>query len=196
MPATSAPSVHDLRAEFESILANVQSEEGRHTTADRMERRLLWQLLALGRSLLALFLVTRAAATAQRAHRDAAGVNRPYHSERPRTYLSIFGSVVFVRPYFYGRGVGGIAPVDAQLSLPATACSDLVRESVEALAVDLPYHKATGVLRRLFGLALSSRLVQEQLAEDAPEVAVFSAQQAPPPVTEEASILVVQAPTP
>jgi hypothetical protein len=193
MPATSVPSVHDLRAEFESILANVLHEEGRHMTADTMERRLLRQLLALGCHLLALFLATRAAATAGRAHRDPAGVHRLYHSERPRHYLSIFGAIALLRPYFYGRGVGGIAPVDAQLSLPATACSDLVRESVEALAVDLPYHKATGVLGRLFGLALSSRLVTEQLAEDAPTVEDYYAEQDPPPVAEEASILVVQA---
>lgn len=100
MPATSVPSVHDLRAEFESILANVLNEEGRHMTADTMERRLLRQLLALGCHLLALFLATRAAATAGRAHRDPAGVERPYHSERPRHYLSILGAVEFVRPYF------------------------------------------------------------------------------------------------
>ena len=172
MPATSIPSVADLRVEFETILTNVLGEEGRSVTADTMERWLLRQLLALGRSLLALFLATRAAATAQPVYRDAAGVDRPYHSERPRRYLSIFGLVVFGRPYFYRHGVGGIAPVDAALSLPATACSDLVRESVEALAVDLPYHTATGVLGRLFGLALSSRLVTEQLTEDAPAVEV------------------------
>jgi hypothetical protein len=193
MPAISTPSVHDLRAEFESILANVMSEEGRSVTADTMERRLLRQLLALGRSLLALFLATRAAATAGRVHRDPAGVDRPYHSERPRHYLSIFGAIEFLRPYFYGRGVGGVAPVDAQLSLPATACSDLVRESVEALAVELPYHKATGVLRRLFGLALSSRMAAEQLAEDAPAVEAYYAEQGPPPPAEEAAVLVVQA---
>jgi hypothetical protein len=193
MPATSAPSVADLRAEFETILTNVLGEEGRSLTADTMERRLLRQLLALGRSLLALFLASRAALTAQREHRDPAGTGRPYHSERSRHYLSIFGPIEFGRPYFSGRGVGGSAPVDAQLSLPATACSDLVRESVEALAVDLPYHKATGVLGRLFGLALSSRLVQEQLAEDTPAVAAFYAEQPAPPVAEEASILVVQA---
>ena len=193
MPATSAPSVHDLRAEFETILTNVLGEEGRSMTADTMERRLLRQLLALGCHLLALFLATRAAATAGRAHRDPAGVDRLYHSERPRHYLSIFGSVVFARPYFYGRGVGGVAPVDAQLSLPATACSDLVRETVEELAAGLPYHKATGMLRRLFGLAVSSRLVAEQLAEDAPEVEAYYAEQDPPPPGEEAAILVVQA---
>ena len=198
MSATSAPSVHDLRAEFESILANVLGEEGRSMTADTMERRLLRQLLALGRSLLALFLATRAAVTTGREHRDPAGTCRPYHSERVRRHLSIFGSIVFARPYFYGRGVGGVAPVDAELSLPATACSDLVREAVEALAAGtrvrvLPYHPATGVLGRLFGLALSSRLVQEQLAEDAPAVEAYYAEQGPPPTEEEAAILVVQA---
>lgn len=89
--------------------------------------------------------------------------------------------------------MGGIAPVDAQLSLPATACSDLVWESVEALAVELPYHKATGVLGRLFGLALSSRTVAEQVAGDAPAVAAYYVEQPPPPPAEEAAILVVQA---
>ena len=193
MPATSVPSVQGLRAEFESIPANVLGEEGRSMTADTMERRLLRQLLALGRSLLAPFLATRAALTARRTRRDPAGVDRPYHSERPRTYLSIFGPVVFGRPYFYRHGVGGSAPVDAALSLPATACSDLVRESVEALAADLPYHKATSVLGRLFGLALSSRMVAERLAEDAPAGAAYYAEQAPPPPAEEAAILVAQA---
>ncbi|HEY8744904.1 MAG TPA: hypothetical protein VIU62_17580 [Chloroflexota bacterium] len=198
MSATSVPSVADVRVEFETILTNVLGEEGRSMTADTMERRLLRQLLALGRSLLTLFLVTRAAATAQRAHRDAAGVDRPYHSERPRRYLSIFGLVVFGRPYFYRANLGGGAPADAQLSLPARACSDLVREAVEAFAAGtrvrvLPYHTATGVLGRLFGLALSSRLVQEQLADDAPAVEAYYAEQGPPPPTEEAAILVVQA---
>lgn len=193
MPVTSIPSVAELRVEFETILTNVLGEEGHSVTADTMERRLLRQLLALGRSLLTLFLASRAAATAGRVHRDAAGVDRPYHSERPRRYLSIFGLVMFGRPYFYRASLGGIAPADAQLSLPATACSDLVRESVEALAVDLPYHKATGVLGRWFGLALSSRMVQEQLADDAPAVEAYYAEQPPPPPAEEAAILVVQA---
>ena len=161
-------------------------------TADRMERRLLGQLLALGRSLFALFLATRAAATAGRVYVSPDGEARPYHSQRTRPYLSIFGRIVFARPYYYQRG-GGVAPVDALLSLPAHACSDLVRETAEDVGVDGPYHKGLGVLRRLLGLDLSTRTLQEQVAEDAPAVAAFYAQQEPPPAPAEAAILVLQA---
>src|SRR6185437_1160799 len=125
----------------------------------------------------ALFLATRAAATEQPVDRSPDGVERPYNSLRERTVLSIFGPVVFTRPYFYRADVGGAAPVDAQLSLPPTRCSDLVRETVEELGVEDAYHKGLGVLRRLLGLALSTRTLKEQVAEDAPEVAAFEAQQ-------------------
>ena len=193
MLATPAPSVPDLRAQFEGVLARLTSEEAQHVSADTMERRLLSQVLALGRAWFALFLARRAAATEGRTHSGPDGVERPYHDERARPYLSIFGRVVFARPYFYGRGRGGTAPVDGALSLPPTVCSDLVRETAEELGMEEAYHKGLGVLRRLLGLALSTRTLQEQVAEDAPEVEAFYAQQAPPPAEEEAAILVLQA---
>lgn len=196
MPATSVPSVPDvpdLRAQFETILDSLHSAEARTMTADRMERHLLGQLLALGRSLFALFLATRAAATAGRVHLSPVGEARPYHSLRTRPYLSIFGRVVVARPYFYQRGIGGVAPVDALLSLPAHACSDLVRETAEDGGVEGAYHKGWGVLRRLLGLRLSTRLLQEQVAEDAPAVEAFYAQQQPAASPDDATILVLQA---
>jgi len=193
MPATPAPSVHDLRAQFETVLEGVLNAEAQTVSADTMERRLLGQLLALGCRVFALFLATRAAATAAEVHRDPAGVERPWYGERTRTYLSIFGRVAVTRPYFYRKGVGGVAPVDALLSLPPTVCSDLVRETAEELGVEGVYHKGWGVLRRLRGLTLSTRTLQEQVAQDAPEVEAFYAQQGPPPPPEDAPILVVQA---
>jgi len=193
MPATPAPSVPDLRAQFEAILTSMTSAGSQTMSADMMERRLLSQVLALGRSLVALFPSTRAAATAGRVHVSPDGVERPYHAERTRPYVSIFGRLVFARPYFYRKGVGGAAPVDALLSLAATTCSDLVRETAEEMGVEEAYHKGVGVLRRLLGLELSTRLLQEQVAEDAPEVEAFYAQQGPPPPEEEATILVLQA---
>lgn len=193
MPATPAPSVPEVRTQFETLLSSVLSDEAHTVTADTMERRLLRQILALGRSLFALFLATRAAATAQAEHQGPDGVVRPYHSLRTRPYVSIFGLVRFARPYFYRADVGGSVPVDATLSLPATACSDVVRETLEELGVERAYHKATGVLRRLLGLELSTRMLSEHLAEDAPDVEAFHAQQTPPPVAEEAALLVLQA---
>lgn len=193
MSATPAPSVHEVRTQFETLLHSVVSDEAHRMTADTMERRLLQQILALGRSLFTLFLATRAAATAQGEHTGPDGVVRPYHSLRPRPYVSIFGVVRFARPYFYRAGAGGSIPVDAALSLPATSCSDVVRETLEELGVERAYHKATGVLRHLLGLEVSTRMLAEQVAEDAPVVEAFCAQQTPPPVAEEEAILVLQA---
>jgi hypothetical protein len=193
MPATPVPSVPDLRAQFEAIVASLTSEEAQTVSADTMERRLLRQVLALGRALFALFLARRAAATDGAVDRDPAGVERPYHDARTRGYLSIFGRVAFTRPYFYRTGKGGRAPVDELLSLPPMVCSDLVRETAEELGVGEAYHKGLDVLRRLLGLALSTRTLQEQVAEDAPEVEAFYAQEGPPPPVEEAAILVLQA---
>ncbi len=193
MPTTPTPSVHDLRAQFEAVLASMTSEEAQTVSADTMERRLLQQLLALGRSLFALFLSTRAAATAARSYVGPDGVERPYHDERTRPYVSIFGRVVVARPYFWRKGVGGVAPVDALRALPATTCSDLVRETAEELGVEEAYHKGLGVLRRLLGLELLTRTLQAQVAEDAPGVEAFYAQEEPPLPQEEAAILVLQA---
>jgi len=85
MPATSEQIVQDLRSQFETLLASVVSEEAQAMTADTMERRLLRHVLALGRSLFALFLATRAAATMQRERAGPDGVARPYHSQRTRS---------------------------------------------------------------------------------------------------------------
>ncbi len=48
MPATPVSSVHDLRAQFEAVLASMTSEEAQGVSANTMERHLLGQLLALG----------------------------------------------------------------------------------------------------------------------------------------------------
>jgi hypothetical protein len=156
-----------LSVEGGGLVQQYLSEEAQVMSADTMERRLLAQLLALGRALFALFLATRAAATAAPADRDPAGVERPYHAERTRPYLSIFGRVSVTRPYFYRKGAGGRAPVDATLSLPPTVCADLVRETAEELGVGEADHKGLRVLHRLLGLALSTRTRQEQVVEDA-----------------------------
>src|SRR5437899_57201 len=47
--------------------------------------------------------------------------------------------------------------------------------------------------RRLLGLELSTRMLTEQVAEDAADVEAFHAPQTPPPVAEEAALLVLQA---
>ena len=54
------------------------------------------------------------------------------------------------------------------------------------------YHKTSDILLRLLGLKLSTRVVEENIAEDAVDVEAYYAQKPPPAPTEEAEILVAQ----
>jgi len=102
---------------------------------------------------------------------------------------------VFIeRPYFYKQGVGTQIPLDAELGLGDDSYSDLLREVTEFLAV---YHvyggKNAGFLERLFGFSLSTRALQQNVAEDAESVEAYYAQKSPPSPESEAEILVIQA---
>lgn len=54
LSATSEHSVQDLRRQFETVLESVVSAEAQRVSAEAMERRLLRQVLTLGRGLFAL----------------------------------------------------------------------------------------------------------------------------------------------
>lgn len=116
-----------------------------------------------------------------------------YHRDTPRQYVSIFGKLHFVRPYFYCRGQGGQAPLDAELSLGEDCYSDVVREVHDYLSVHGVYHKACEIVGRLLGLTLSTRALQSNVAEDAAGVANYYEQKPAPAPESEAEILVVQA---
>jgi len=183
--------VQNIRQEFESMLQYVYESETR--TADEVERSLFAQLLSLGSQLMLLFFSLRASRCEHSPLRTEAGEELPYHSEKKRTYFSIFGKVPFWRPYFYQRGVGESSPLDEELSLGDDCYSDLVRELAELLGVDVTYAKVRHFWSRLLGQKLSTQAIQAMVAEDATDVAAYYEQKAAPPVNSEASILVVQA---
>ena len=55
------------------------------------------------------------------------------------------------------------------------------------------YDKTTDILERLLSLNLSTRALQQTIADDAEEVEAFYAQKSPPAPADESEILVVQA---
>jgi len=118
----------------------------------------------------------------------------PYHRDTDRIYFSIFNKVFIERPYFYKQGVGAQIPLDAELGLGDDSYSDLLRETTEYLAV---YHVYGGsnadFMERLFGFSLSTRALQQNVAEDSESVEAYYAQKSPPCPESEAEILVIQA---
>ena len=124
-------------------------------------------LIEMGLKLLTLFFEMRSQNAKRENLRMSDGSVAYYHRDTPRNYVSIFGKLRFARPYFYRSGLGGRAPLDAELSLGEDCYSDLVREVHDYLSVHGVYHKACETVGRLLGLTLSTRALQTNLAADA-----------------------------
>lgn len=193
MTFNSQEIIQDVRGQFESMLEFVTGEQARTATADHIERGLFKMLLRLGAQLLHLFFVMRSQACSRQALQLETGEKLPYHRDTPCTYFSIFGKVPFERPYFYQQGLGGQIPLDAELSLGEDCYSDLLREVSEYLGVYTVYGKTSDILERLLELNLSTRALQQNIAEDAADVEAYYVQKPPPSPTDEAEILVIQA---
>ena len=193
MTFNSQDIIHEIRIEFEKMLDFVTGEEARTATADRIERGLFKLLISLGAQLLTLFFLMRSQACSREALVLASGQELPYHRDTKRDYLSIFGKVAVWRPYFYQKALGGRSPLDAELSLGEDCYSDLVREVSEYLGVYSVYHKVSDFLERLLDLHLSTRVLDQIIAEDAADVEGYYAQKPPPSPAQEAEILVIQA---
>ena len=179
--------------EFEKLLDFVTGEEAQTATADHIERGLFRLLLKLGAKLLLLFFVTRAQNCSREPLQMEDGRELPYHSEKKRTYFSIFGKLPFWRPYFYETGAEGQCPLDAELNLGSDCYSDFLREMSEYLGVYVVYNKVTDLLARFLCLGLSTRVIQKIIADDAVDVDVFYAQKPAPSPAEEGEMLVIQA---
>jgi hypothetical protein len=194
MAFNSQAIIQDVRAEFERLLEFVTGEQARTAKADSIERGLFKMLLRLGAQLLQLFFAMRSEACSRQAVQSQSGEELPYHRDTKRVYFSIFNKVFIERPYFYKPGVGAQIALDAELGLGDDSYSDLLREVTEFLAV---YHvyggKNAGFLERLFGFGLSTRALQQNVAEDAESVEAYYAQKSPPSPESEAEILVIQA---
>lgn len=117
-----------------------------------------------------LYLDVRSQAYPRQEAVNQAGVALPYHDERQRHYVSIFGKLAFRRPYFYRKEVGGYSPLDAALGLGADSYSDFLRELHEELGVQVAFDKIGRLLGRLLDLHLSKRCLQAFLETDAATV--------------------------
>lgn len=193
MALNTTSIVPQLRQDFEALIAYVSGAEGAKQDVYQVELHLFRQLLALGAALLKLFFRTRAAQRPETPTTPEGSAMR-YHSRRSIRYISIFGELWLARHYFTASGQAGAAPLDAELSLPDTAYSDLLREWGAYGDTEQAYRENQLLLKRILGLKLSLATLEQQALRSAQDVQAFYAQapQAADP-TSEGSILVVQA---
>lgn len=193
MSAHSQEIVHQVRQEFEALLAFVlQASPETTPDADSMERSLFYRLFDLGRLLLRLYFVQQDQLLAPETVTGKESASLSFHSNKERSYLSIFGQVRFSRRYYY-RKSEGCFPLDAALNLPEDGASDMLREWREKLCAYLPYPQSEKILAELLRHSVSTRELQADIIEDAVLVGDYYAQAPKPAPVPEATILVVQA---
>lgn len=183
-----------VQQEFAEVVAYVMAPEGQVKTAYEVELTLFRRLLALGRLLLQLFFIARA------AERPPAPVRPPDdppwvgHGRRATTYFSVFGKLQFTRHAFVATGQPVTCPLDAAVSLPAHCYSDLLREWAAYGSTDAAYRETRGLLERILGVTVSVQALESSVAADAVDVAAFYARPADPATpTPLGAILVAQA---
>ena len=185
--------IQDVRTQFEYLVNFVTGEEAQAATANQIEQGLFKLLVVLGAGLLRLFFVMRSKGYSREALQTKDGKVLAYHRDTVRQYYSIFGRIPIERPYFYEKNVGSYTGLDEALSLGADGYSDLLRELSGYLDVYIVYEKTAEIFKRLLGLSLSKRDLQENVAEDSMDVEAYYDQKLPPVPVLEATILVVQA---
>ncbi len=90
----------------------------------------------------------------------------PYHLDKEKTYLSIFGEVAINRAYYWSKGEKGYFPLEAELNLPDRRYSYLLDKWVQSTIVEETYEKAVGRFTELLGIPVS-KLGQETVAREA-----------------------------
>ena len=198
MPCNSKTMIRTTRQEFDQLLDWLHSRAESRSTAYQVERELFTRLLALGQLLLKVFFTLCAQRSAQQGLVGEDGKGLPYHSYKPRRYVSVFGETEIERPYFWQRGQAGQFPMDEALSLPDDSYSDVLREHADLLSGTMAYGEASAVIERLLGLSLSPSALSRLVERDGGEVQSFYATgPVSKPFSEkpssEAAVLVIQA---
>lgn len=185
--------VPQLRRDFETLVDYVTGPASAEHDVYTVELHLFRRLLALGAALLGLFFRTRAA-TRPPTPLTSDGQPMTNQGRRSVRYISIFGELWVSRQYFTATGQASSIPFDAELSLPATAYSDLLREWGAYGDTEQAYRENQTLLERLLGLTVSVQTLEQQMGRSAVDVDAFYAQpvDATDPTTE-GTILVAQA---
>ena len=130
-----------------------------------VEKELFKRMLILGHAFLSEVIARRGTGKTDGAVEVREEI-LPYHLDKERTYLSIFGEVEINRAYYWRQGKAGYYPLDAELNFPGRRYSYLLSEWVQSIVVEEPYDKAVQRVAQLLGISVS-KLGQESVAREA-----------------------------
>lgn len=120
---------------------------------------------------------------------------RRLSGEHVRRYQSVFGSFELHRAV-YGTRVGQrieLVPLDQRLRLPQSKFSYLLQDWDQGLAVESPYAEVSRTIERILGFSQSVDSLERMNRKMSEPVVDYWDSLAPPPASEEGSLLVLSA---
>jgi hypothetical protein len=163
---------------------------------DQVERELMRRLLALGLTLLQLFIAEPGDGDlGEELPAEDGHTLRRLPEPHDRRYVSIFGELQITRAVYGSREGQRIerVPLDERLALPAGDFSYVLEDWAQRLCLKGSFAEAAESLETLLGLRLGSRTLEHMNQGLADFVVPFRDAVGPPPAAEEGSILVVTA---
>jgi hypothetical protein len=190
------PVLLKAHTELLDLVEFVHQAAHRAERIDRVERELMRRLLALGLSLLEVFVAEQGDGDlGPDAQADDGRTLRRLPQPHDRRYVSIFGALVITRVVYGSREGQKIEriPLDEQLGLPAGDFSYVLEDWTQRFCLKGSFAEAAESLETLLGLRLGSRTLEHMNQELAGFVVPFREAIEPPPAAEEGPILVVTA---
>ena len=184
------------REQFEQLMDLVRSAARDGCRIDAVERDLMGQLLGLGHTLLAAFVVQQGdgdqGLTIEAEEGQALQRLPMKHDCR---YVSIFGELTITRVVYGSREGQKIqrVPLDERLGLPESSFSYVLEDWSQRLCLKESFAEAKNSLEMLLGLRLGSRTLEQLNQAVAAYATPFRATIETPPVEEEGPLLVVTA---
>jgi hypothetical protein len=166
------------------------------TRIDQVERELMRRLLALGLTLLQLFIAEHGDGDlGEELPSDDGHTTRRLAEPHDRRYVSIFGALEITRAVYGSREGQAIerVPLDEQLGLPAGDFSYVLEDWTQRFCLKGSFAEAAESLDTILGLRLGSRTLEHINQALAGFVVPFRDAIEPPPAAEEGPILVVTA---
>ena len=181
--------------QFDAIKQSILDHSQRQTRMDQVERPLFADLLALGLTLLKVFVA--AAGMGDEGEQVSLGDRTLRRSDKPRArwYRSVFGKLPIQR-WVYTRGAKKKiehAPTDARLGLPRGEYSYVVEDWLERLCVKETFAEGIDGLAAILGVEPSLQTAEEMNLRMAEHAESFRIQQPAPTATAKETILVATA---
>lgn len=149
----------DLSENLTSLFSYLNTE-AKTQQLHEVEGSLFSQLMKIGKNILIQFLEKRSSENKQPSITHNEETLR-FHSMKKRNYLSIFGDIEIVRPYYRKPGSKGFFPADAELNLPKHHHSYLLDKLIQHRVTEEPYEEAITSICDLLNQKVSKRLVQQ-----------------------------------